>query len=67
MAGNTSETLLALDDADREVKYSIDDGPGAVARGRVTGYVGAIRVPPVTDRDATFVEWSSTWQVSAGG
>lgn len=61
------ETLLALNDADRELKYSIDDGPDAVSRERVTGYVGTVRVSPVTDHDGTFVEWSSSWQDSQGG
>lgn len=61
------ETLLALSEADRELKYSIDDGPAAVSKDRVAGYVGAIRVFPVTDRNTAFVEWSSSWQDSQGG
>jgi hypothetical protein len=61
------ETLLALDDDQRTLKYSIDDGPDAVSKDRVTGYVGVVRVMPVTDTNATFVEWSSSWQESKGG
>jgi hypothetical protein len=61
------ETLLGLDDEDHEVLYSIDDGPGVMAKDKVRGYRGRIRVRPVTDRDHTFVEWSSSWQGSAGG
>lgn len=61
------ETLVALNDADRQLKYSIDDGPDAVSKDRVSGYVGTIRVQPITDGNATFVEWSSTWQDSKGG
>lgn len=65
--GAFHETLLALDDAEHSLKYSIDDGPGPVAKDRVTGYVGAVRVWPVTDTGATFVEWSSSWATSQGG
>jgi len=61
------ETLLGLSDTDRELKYSIDDGPGPVAKDQVHGYLGAVRVSPVTDGNATFVEWSSSWQDSKGG
>lgn len=61
------ETLLALNDVDRELKYSIDDGPGPVAKDQVASYVGIVRVFPVTDGNATFVEWSSSWQDSKGG
>lgn len=61
------ETLLALNDSDRELKYSIDDGPDAVSKANVTGYVGEVRVIPVTAGDATFVAWSSSWQDSKGG
>ena len=31
------ETLLGLDDNARTVRYSIDDGPGAVSKGSVQG------------------------------
>ena len=61
------ETLQALNDVDRELKYSIDDGPGPVAKDQVASYVGIVRVFPVTDGNATFVEWSSSWQDSNGG
>jgi hypothetical protein len=33
----------------------------------VPGYVGKVRVFPVTDSDATFVEWSSSWDTCEGG
>ncbi len=61
------ETLRGLDDTDRVVTYSIDDGPDAVSKDNVSGYVGVVRVFSVTDGDATFVEWSSSWQDSQGG
>ena len=60
------ETLLGLNDADRVLTYSIDDGPDAVSKDRVTGYVGRVQVRPVTDGNATFVEWSSGWTDSKG-
>jgi len=61
------ETLLGLDDEGHEVRYSIDDGPGVMAKDKVRGYRGRVQVRPVTDRNHTFVEWSSTWQNSAEG
>ncbi len=61
------ETLLGLNDADQTLTYSIDDGPDAVSKERVTDYVGRVQVRPVTDGDVTFVEWSSSWADSKGG
>lgn len=61
------ETLLALDDAGHQLSYSIDDGPGPVSAANVDGYVGTVRVLPVTDRNEAFVEWSSSWEDSKGG
>lgn len=61
------ETLLALDDEARVLRYRIDDGPGPVARGKVAGYVGEVRAFPVTDGNTTFVLWTSRWDASDGG
>ena len=61
------ETLRGLDDTGREVRHSIDDGPDVVSKDKVSGYVGVVRVFSVTDGDATFVEWSTSWQDSQGG
>ena len=58
------ETLLSLDDDQHTFEYSIDDGPDAVSKENVQGYLAKVRVLPVTDDGATFVEWSSSW---AGG
>lgn len=55
------ETLRLVDVQNRTIEYSIDDGPGAVAKGNVQGYIGKVRVLPVTDGDHSFVEWSSSW------
>jgi hypothetical protein len=65
--GAFHETLLSVDDERRRLTYSIDDGPDAVAKSNVQGYVTAVRVLPVTDSETAFVEWSSTWTESKGG
>lgn len=65
--GAFHETLLALDDQDRVVRYSIDDGPDAVSKDNVSGYVGQVQVFPITDTGETFVLWSSSWESSGGG
>lgn len=61
------ETLQALDDHERMVRYSIDDGPEAVSKDNVSGYIGEVRVYPVTDSNQTFVLWTSSWEDSGGG
>ncbi|MEX2525540.1 MAG: SRPBCC family protein [Gammaproteobacteria bacterium] len=61
------ETLLALDDTERTLKYSIDDGPEAVSRDNVSDYLGEVSVFPVTDDNRTFVLWKSSWGDSGGG
>jgi hypothetical protein len=59
------ETLRVVDDENRTIEYSIDDGPDAVSKDNVQGYIGKVRLLPVTDEGATFVEWSSSW--ASGG
>ncbi len=61
------ETLLALNETDHFFAYSIDDGPEPVSKDCVSGYIGAVRLFPVTDSNDTFVEWSSRWESSQGG
>lgn len=56
------ETLLSIDNESRVLSYSIDDGPGAVSKENVNGYVGTVTVSPVTDTDSSFVEWKSEWE-----
>ena len=56
------ETLLSIDDAEKVLTYSIDDGPGPVSAASVENYVGTVRVYPVTDDDTAFVEWQSTYE-----
>lgn len=61
------ETLLGLDDHIRVMHYSIDDGPEAVAKDKVQGYIGKVQVFPVTENNSSFVLWTSVWESSAGG
>ncbi len=62
ISGAFHETLVALDEAGRSFSYSIDDGPGPVAKGAVSNYVGTVRLLPVTADGSTFVEWSSRYE-----
>ena len=61
------ETLISLDDENRICRYSIDDGPEAVSKDNVAGYVSHIQIFPVTDEGTALVIWSSTWESSGGG
>jgi len=56
------ETLLSVDDEARKLTYSIDDGPDAVSKDNVEGYVGTVKVLPVSDTDESFVLWTSEWE-----
>ena len=55
------ETLLALDDAENSFQYQITEGPGPLELGKVSGYIGSVRLHPVTADNSTFVEWKSRW------
>lgn len=64
------ETLHILDDDGRYIKYSIDDGPGPVAKDAVVDYFGEVRVFPVTvpaDSGQSVVVWTSSWASESGG
>lgn len=64
------ETLRELDDANRYFSYSIDDGPGPLAKGQVTGYLGEVTVVPVSapaNSGQCVVVWTSKWESEAGG
>lgn len=62
------ETLRSVDEGDRTLRYSIDDGPGPVAASNVSGYVGEVSVLPVTvgSGEQSVVVWTSRW-TSEGG
>ena len=55
------ETLVTLSELDHVVEYSIDDGPGPVAKDQVRNYIGHLRLYPITAENTTFVEWTSTY------
>ena len=65
--GAFHETLLTFDDEERTFSYRMDDGPDAVSKDNVQGYLGEVRVFPVTDDNSTFVLWTSRWDSSGGG
>ena len=65
--GAFHETLHAIDPENRTLTYSIDDGPEVLAKDKVSGYIGQVKLSPVTADGKTFVEWSSHWQNSGGG
>lgn len=56
------ETLLACNDQEHRVRYSIDEGPSPVSSAEVSHYIGDLHLIPVTLHDSTFVEWGSTWE-----
>lgn len=64
--GAFHETLLSMDQEAQVFTYSIDDGPGAVSKDNVVGYVGTVSVHPVTDTGSSFVEWKSEWKSQKG-
>jgi hypothetical protein len=55
------ETLLGIDDEERIIHYSIDDGPGPVSREMVRNYRGRVEAFPVTATGQTFVRWTSRY------
>lgn len=61
ISGAFHETLVAFDEPGRTFSYSIDDGPGPVAKDAVRNYVGTVRLCPITADDTTFVEWTSRY------
>jgi hypothetical protein len=60
--GAISETLLELNEHDKTVRYSIDDGPSPLAKTEVDNYVGCFAVKAASPGSATLVEWSSSWE-----
>lgn len=55
------ETLLSIDADNFTFSYSIDDGPGPVAKDVVSNYVGKVRVSTATEDNVSVVEWESTY------
>ena len=65
------ETLRTLSDLDYRVEYSIDDGPGHVAKEQVRNSTGHLKLDPVTADNTTCVEWTANYYTpdrpAAGG
>jgi len=64
--GAISETLQSFDDDSMAFSYSIDEGPDVLASDMVSGYLGKVRVSPITSTGQSFVEWSSDWDSAKG-
>ena len=61
------ETLASVNDTERVLSYTIDDGPGPVASDVVDRYVGTVRVFPVTATGQSFVLWTSAYNTKDDG
>lgn len=61
------ETLQSLDLENKSFTYSIDDGPGPVSKDSVDGYIGEVKVIPITENDSSLVIWKSEWKSSKDG
>ncbi|MDA0744954.1 MAG: SRPBCC family protein [bacterium] len=60
------ETLHAVNNLERSIQYTIDDGPPPVSKSVVQNYVGVVQVHSVTEGEASFVAWSSSWEGNDG-
>ena len=54
------ETLTELDAAQYSFSYSIDDGPGPIAKDAVENYIGSVKLSQT--HNGTFVEWRSSFE-----
>ena len=61
------QTLQMMNPGAFMMSYSLDDGPDAVSKDNVHGYVSTIRLKPITDGERTFLEWEAHWKNSQGG
>lgn len=61
------ETLIEIDDAERFLRYQIDDGPPPLAEDSIGRYHGRVQAFPVTDTDRTFVLWTSEYDTKDDG
>ncbi|WP_440876121.1 SRPBCC family protein [Thalassotalea sp. PLHSN55] len=53
------ETLIVINAKDYSFSYSIDDGPGPIAKNEVDNYVGVVKLTELTA--GTLVEWGSSF------
>jgi len=61
------ETLLSLDNGAKKFTYSIDDGPAVVSKENVEGYIGEVKVFPISENNTSFVLWTSQWESEKEG
>ena len=61
------ETLLSIEEEKKRFTYSIDDGPSAVSKNNIVGYVGKVRVYSISENDTSFVLWTSKWDYARKG
>jgi hypothetical protein len=59
--GAISETLKTMDSKKKSFSYSIDDGPGPLSKDNMGGYIGNVRVLPITEDNTSLVVWTSKW------
>ena len=59
--GVFEETLIGLNDREHTIMYQITNGPSPISSNEISDYYGEVRLLPVTDSSATFVQWQSTW------
>lgn len=59
--GFVEERLTALSDIDRSFSYTLIEDP----KWPVINYHSTVKVRPITDRGATFIEWSSTYDITS--
>ncbi len=57
------ESLVAIDHDNYSFAYSIDDGPGPVAKDLVSNYKGVVKLSPMGS--GTLVEWSASFESKA--
>lgn len=56
------DTLVAYSRLERRMTYSMDEGPSPVSSREIRHYVGDLHLLPLTAADATFAEWTGTWE-----
>jgi hypothetical protein len=58
--GTATAQLISIDDSDQALVYEMLDGPW-----EVRNYTATVRVRPITDQEATFVEWWGRFDADA--
>jgi hypothetical protein len=56
------DTLIAYNQIEKRIMYSMDEGPSPVSAREIYDYVGNLHLLPVTADNTTFAEWSASWE-----